>query len=74
MIKKKRGTKFGKNVPKNFVKHIYKSIPQYNEGHKMIMSLSDYFLKDDSYCFDIGCSTGSLLEKLLNLQIKNLIL
>ena len=30
----------------------------------MIMSLSDYFLKDDSYCFDIGCSTGNLLEKL----------
>ena len=53
-----------KNVPKNFEKHIYKSIPQYNEGHKMIMSLSDYFLKDDSYCFDIGCSTGNLLEKL----------
>ena len=65
MISKKRGAwNFGNNVPKNFENHINNSIPQYLEGHQMIIALSDYFLKDDSYCYDIGCSTGNLLEKL----------
>ena len=64
-IKKKRGLwNFDGNVPEKFIKHILKSVPFYNEGHKLILGLSDFFLKDNSLCYDIGSSTGDLLIKL----------
>ena len=34
---------FGRKVPKSFEKHIAKSVPFYNEGHKVITNLSDFF-------------------------------
>ena len=55
---------FGKKVPKSFIKHITKSIPFYLEGHKIICEISDFFLKEKSVCYDIGCSTGLLLNKI----------
>ncbi len=55
---------FGGNLPTKFENHIMKSVPLYLEGHKIITRLSDYFLRDDSICYDIGCSTGNLLSKL----------
>ena len=49
----------------NFDEHVSKSVPGYNEGHEIILSLSDYFVtKNNSYIVDIGSSTGSLLKKL----------
>ena len=48
----------------NFDEHVSKS-NGYNEGHEIILSLSDYFVtKNNSYIVDIGSSTGSLLKKL----------
>lgn len=55
---------FGGNIPNKFEKHISKSVPLYLEGHKIIIRLSDYFLKDESICYDIGSSTGNLLKKI----------
>ncbi len=55
---------FGGKIPNKFEKHIAKSVPLYLEGHQIIVRLSDYFLKDDSVCYDIGCSTGNLLNKI----------
>ena len=55
---------FGGKIPNKFEKHIAKSVPLYLEGHKLIASLSDYFLLENSNCYDIGCSTGNLLNKL----------
>jgi tRNA (cmo5U34)-methyltransferase len=55
---------FGGSLPKKFENHISKSVPLYLEGHKIICRLSDYFLKEGSICYDIGCSTGNLLVKL----------
>ena len=55
---------FGKNVPKNFEKHINKSVPLYNEGHKIISNLSDFFLKENSTFYDLGCSTGNLINRI----------
>ena len=64
-IKKKRGAwNFGGSVPKNFVKHIDKSVPFYSTGHEIIKGYSDYFLKNQSICYDIGCSTSDLLISL----------
>jgi len=57
---------FGKKVPKNFTKHISKSVPFYLEGHEIICEISDFFLKEKSVCYDLGCSTGVLLNKISN--------
>ena len=49
----------------NFDDHVSKSVPGYNEGHEIILSLSDYFVtKNNPYIVDIGSSTGSLIKKL----------
>ncbi len=55
---------FDKNVPRTFSKHIKNSIPFYNEGHEICVQLSDFFLKEKSNCYDLGCSTGTLINKL----------
>lgn len=70
-IKKKRGSwNFGKNVPNKFVNHITASVPEYDLGHEIILKLSDFFLKDNSNFYDIGCSTGNLIEKLYKFSNK----
>jgi tRNA (cmo5U34)-methyltransferase len=55
---------FGGDVPKHFEEHISQSVPLYIQGHDLIKKLSDFFLKDKSNCYDIGCSTGNLLNKI----------
>ena len=35
---------FSGNVHKNFEKHVAKSVPFYEEGHKLICKLSSFFL------------------------------
>ena len=64
-INLKRGAwTFGDNVPKKFNTHIQKSVPYYKAGHELIKKLSDFFLTNKSRCYDLGCSTSSLLIKL----------
>jgi len=55
---------FGGNVPKTFNDHVKRSVPFYDVGHDLICKLSDFFIKDNSICYDIGASTGVLLDKL----------
>jgi tRNA (cmo5U34)-methyltransferase len=55
---------FGGEVPKFFDAHVSKSVPLYNEGHDLICNMSDFFVKQDSVVYEIGCSTGSLSFKL----------
>ncbi len=55
---------FGKNVPKKFDTHIKKSVPYYEDMHQLITNLSDFFLKKDSLCYDLGSSTGTLINKI----------
>ncbi|ACU58767.1 methyltransferase domain-containing protein [Chitinophaga pinensis] len=47
-----------------FDTHAPKSIPLYHEGHDLIVKLSDFFLSDDSVCYEIGCSTAELTKQL----------
>ena len=43
----------------------------YKEGHQLILDLSEFFLKENAICYDIGCSTGELVKKIDNrLNIK----
>jgi tRNA (cmo5U34)-methyltransferase len=56
--------KFNGDMVEHFDKHIKKSVPFYDEGHKLITNISDYFIKNDSICYELGSSTGTLLYKL----------
>lgn len=58
------GWKFDKNVAENFADHARRSIPMYEQGHQLICDISDFFLQDDSRCYELGTSTGELIEKL----------
>lgn len=60
------GWTFGGDVPKSFDSHVKKSVPLYEEGHALVCKLSDYFLTEGSTVYDLGTSTGSLLEKIAN--------
>ncbi len=57
---------FGKNIPQKFDVHIKKSVPQYERMQDLITNLSDFFLKKNSVCYDIGSSTGTLINKISN--------
>ncbi len=54
------GWSFGGDTPKNFDSHVSKSVPLYEEGHQLICDISDYFVKNDSLVYEIGCSTATL--------------
>lgn len=58
------GWTFGGNTPDTFVEHIKQSVPLYDEGHSLTCQLSDFFVSDESTCYEIGVSTGELLGKL----------
>jgi tRNA (cmo5U34)-methyltransferase len=55
---------FTGDTAKHFDEHINKSVPLYNEGHKIICDLSDFFINNDSSSYELGCSTGELSIKL----------
>ena len=52
--------------PDLFQAHIEKSIPGYREGYRIITSLSDYFIGENSCVVDLGCSNGQLIRSLSN--------
>jgi tRNA (cmo5U34)-methyltransferase len=58
------GWSFTGEVSKKFDEHVTKSVPFYSEGHDLVCQLSDYFIKQDSICYELGCSTGTLIKKL----------
>ena len=55
---------FRGEVSKTFDQHVTKSVPLYLEGHVLVCQLSDYFVKHDSICYELGCSTGTLIKKI----------
>jgi len=57
---------FSGDTYKNFDDHVSKSVPLYHEGQHLIALLSDYFIKNNSVCYDIGCSTGEVFSKLIS--------
>ncbi len=64
IVAKNADWKFSGNMVDNFEKHVRKSVPLYEEGHELVMKLSDYFVKNDSICYELGSSTGRLSYKL----------
>ncbi len=55
---------FSGDVVNTFEDHVSKSVPFYNEGHDLILKLSDFFVKSDSVCYEFGSSSGILSHKL----------
>ena len=55
---------FTGNVADTFVDHVRQSVPLYDLGHELVCSISDYFVRDDSTCYEIGTSTGQLLRRM----------
>jgi tRNA (cmo5U34)-methyltransferase len=56
---------FGGSVPLNFETHVARSVPMYSRGHELVVSLSDFFLSRNSLCYEIGSSTGILLNNVI---------
>ena len=59
---------FSKKIAPLFDNHIYKSVPLYHQLHWLCEQLSDFYIKEDSIVYDIGCSTGALLNKIAKRQ------
>lgn len=55
---------FGGETARGFTDHVSRSVPYYQDGHKLIGDLSDYFVRDGSSCYELGTSTGVLLRQL----------
>jgi tRNA (cmo5U34)-methyltransferase len=63
--------KFTDNVAKSFDKHVNQSIPHYKEIQKYVNLLAEWFLKDETIVYDLGCSTGETINTILNSGISN---
>ncbi len=55
---------FSGETARNFDAHVSKSVPFYEQGHGLVCELSDFFMKPDSLCYEIGCSSGTLTNRL----------
>ena len=64
IIKKNSNWNFKGNVSFYFDKHIKKSVPLYTETQELFVHLSDFFLQSNSKIIDLGCSTGTFINKL----------
>jgi len=59
-----RQWRFDASVVNIFEDHIRKSVPFYDEIHRMIAEISDWFLAKQSLIYDLGTSTGECIRRL----------
>ena len=64
IIAKEASWSFSGNVPQTFTEHVKRSVPFYEEGHHLVCKISDFFVRDNSVCYELGVSTGALINKL----------
>ena len=62
---------FNKNVSNNFDTHVVQSVPFYKEIIKIIAGMSEFFMKENSIIYDLGCSTGNVVSYLCKLGISH---
>ena len=51
--------------PEGFDKHIDLSIRRYSDLWNDVIKISEYFIEDDTWVYDIGCSTGKLISAMV---------
>jgi len=56
--------KFDRQVSDSFDDHVRKSVPLYDEIQRMIVEMSEWFIRDGSTVYDIGSSTGETISLL----------
>jgi len=65
---------FNEEVANSFDSHVRKSIPLYDEIQRVVVEMSEWFVREGSVIYDIGSSTGEtaslLFEKHKNKKIK----
>lgn len=62
-----------KNIAKNFDIHVRQSVPLYDEIQRMVVELSNYFLRDNDKVMDLGGSTATTIENIIkNTKKKNI--
>jgi len=61
---------FNKDVAKIFDLHVKQSLPFYDSIQKYISSLSEWFIKDNSIIYDLGCSTGETAKNIFEFNRK----
>lgn len=66
IIAPKSGWSFSGLAAEKFDDHVRKSVPYYEDGHRLICQLSDYFIRTGSRVYDLGCSTGVLAKQLIH--------
>jgi len=59
------GFTFDEQVVRVFDDMAHRSIPFYDEVQKMIADLVGHYYQDDSRIYDLGCSTGSMMARLM---------
>lgn len=60
----KANWKFDKQVTNIFESHVRKSVPMYDEFHKTVADLSEWFVEEYTNVYDIGTSTGESLKNI----------
>jgi tRNA (cmo5U34)-methyltransferase len=55
---------FAGSTSLHFDDHVSRSVPLYREGHELAARLSDFFIGSGSVCYELGCSTAALTERL----------
>lgn len=56
--------RFDKEVSQAFDSHVRKSVPLYDELQRMVVEISENFVRDQSVIYDLGSSTGTTLQML----------
>ena len=71
-LKISRTWSFSNKVSRVFDNHVKQSIPLYSEFHKQIAKIAEFYCKDDSVIYDLGCSTGNFIKEISKVKKKNL--
>lgn len=62
----KSNWKFDNKVVPIFDEHVRKSVPMYDEIHNLITDISHWFTEENTNVYDIGTSTGEVINNLYN--------
>ena len=66
IVSEKANWKFDEEVTKVFDEHVRKSVPLYDDFHKMIGDFSEWFIEEGTNVYDIGSSTGESFRSIIS--------